>query len=269
MEINTIKNVSFVGAGNVAYNLAPALAAGGVTIRHIISRNRTRAELLASRVNAKASDCIADIDQDTEAVFFTLPDDVIMSQAELLAANKSFKGMMIHTSGSTSLNELLRYSKWAGVFYPLQTFSKALRADFNNIPICVEGGNETITSALENLGRLISTDVRRITSVQRGTIHLGAVFACNFTNHLYAQAFEILRKSGVNPSILLPLIQETAARVQNGEPHQLQTGPALRGDQRILNKHLGMLAGDESTAEIYRLLSEHIQQLKNKKHKHE
>ena len=269
MELNTIKNISFIGAGNVAFNLAPALAEAGLNIRHIVSRNLTSAETLASRVNAKAAGSVANIDEGTDAVFLTLPDDAIMSQAELLAANKSFKGLMIHTSGSTPLDDLLKYSGQAGVFYPLQTFTKAVLADFSKIPVCVEGGNETITSALENLGRLISTDVRRITSAQRGIIHLGAVFACNFTNHLYSQAFEILRKSGVDPSILLPLIQETASRVQNGEPLKLQTGPAVRGDQRIMKKHLGMLAGDESTAEIYRLLSEHIQQLKNIKDKNE
>ncbi len=265
METTAIQQVSFVGAGNVAFNLAPAFFDAGIQVRHIVSRNQIKAQKLAKRVNAVAADNLSEIDRYTDAVFFTLPDDAISDNTELLSKNVDFKGLMVHTSGSTPLDDLLKITSKAGVFYPLQTFNKNNSVEFNEIPVCIEGGDEGITRTLENLARLISNDVRRISSAQRAVIHLGAVFASNFTNHLYARAFDILKRSEVNPSILLPLIRETASRLSRGEPIQLQTGPAVRGDVRIMKKHLSMLADDESGAEIYRLLSEHIQLLKERK----
>jgi predicted short-subunit dehydrogenase-like oxidoreductase (DUF2520 family) len=265
METTAIQKVSFVGAGNVAFNLAPAFYNAGIQVRHIVSRNQTEAQKLAKLVNAVAADNLSEIDKSSDAVFFTLPDDAIAGSAKELFKNNDFKGVMVHTSGSTTLDDLVKINSKAGVFYPLQTFNKNNIIDFDEIPVCIEGVNEHITHVLECLARLISGDVRRISSAQRAVIHLGAVFASNFTNHLYARAFDILKRSAVNPSILLPLIRETASRLNRGEPVKVQTGPAVRGDVRIMNKHLGMLADDEAGAEIYRLLSEHIQLFKERK----
>ncbi|GAB1403659.1 MAG: DUF2520 domain-containing protein [Lentimicrobiaceae bacterium] len=269
MEVVSIKQVSFIGAGNVAYNLAPALFKAGIRIQHIISRNQPKAQRLATMLNADASTDISVIDKSADAVFLTLPDDVILDVAERLASNNNFSGLVIHTSGSTALDDLLQTGLNAGVFYPLQSFTRDATLNFKEIPVCIEGGNEHITHALEGLARLISDDVRQITSAQRAIIHLGAVFASNFTNHLYARAFDILRQSGVEPSILLPLIKETAKRLNCKEPVQLQTGPAVRGDKRIMNKHLDMLTNDAGGTEIYRLFSELIQLLQKKEMKNE
>lgn len=265
MESADIQRVSFVGAGNVAFNLAPVLYNAGIQVRHIVSRNMDMARKLAAQLNAKPTDSLNEIDRNTDVVFLTLPDDSIGENAKQLSENFNFKGVMVHTSGSTPLDDLLEIYPRAGVFYPLQTFTSDHPVAFGEIPVCIESDDETITLALEGLARRISNDVRRINSAQRAIIHLGAVFACNFTNHLYATAFDILRQSAVDPSILLPLIRETASRLKRGEPRDLQTGPAVRGDGRIMSKHLSMLANDKSAAEIYRILSNHIQLLKHRK----
>jgi predicted short-subunit dehydrogenase-like oxidoreductase (DUF2520 family) len=50
----------------------------------------------------------------------------------------------------------------------------------------LRGRDEAITKTLESLARDISNNVYRVNSAQRKVLHLAAVFACNFTNHLYA-----------------------------------------------------------------------------------
>ena len=96
--------------------------------------------------------------------------------------------LIVHTSGASSLNVLTQYTTNAGVFYPLQTFSKTKEVNFRTVPLCIEGADEQITIQLEELARTVSNNVSRVNSDQRKTLHLAAVFACNFPNYLYHAA---------------------------------------------------------------------------------
>ena len=149
------------------------------------------------------------------------------------------------------------YAKRYGVFYPLQTFSKQRIVDFSRIPIFIEACDGENLSILENLGLSISSDVRVLSSEKRRNIHLAAVFACNFTNHIYALAANILEDADIPFDVLLPLIDETVSKVHHIPPREAQTGPAVRYDENVINKHLNMLS-DPMMNEIYRLLSQSI-----------
>jgi predicted short-subunit dehydrogenase-like oxidoreductase (DUF2520 family) len=47
-------------------------------------------------------------------------------------------------------------------------------------------------------------------------------------------------------------------QVQNKSPRGLQTGPAARGDEKIMQQHLNYLASKPELATLYKLISEHI-----------
>ena len=144
-----------------------------------------------------------------------------------------------------------------GVFYPLQTFSKGVDVNLAEVPVFVEGSNDMTLSVAERLGRAISPKVHHADDDTRCKMHAAAVFACNFTNHLWAIADDILcREAGVDLSVLHPLLKETLRKAMLGRPSDGQTGPAVRGDRGVMDKHAGLLADDE--ARLYRELSEHI-----------
>jgi len=165
--------------------------------------------------------------------------------------------LVVHTSGSTDFDVLNAKNK-RGVFYPLQTFSKNKAVDFTEIPICLETENIADYSILEKLAKSISNSVNKINGNQRKALHVSAVFACNFVNHLYQIGNEICAANNIPFHILQPLIEETAQKIKSLSPQKAQTGPAVRNDTKTIEKHIGFLT-DENQKEIYKILTKSIQ----------
>ncbi|HOO95800.1 MAG TPA: DUF2520 domain-containing protein [Proteiniphilum sp.] len=147
-----------------------------------------------------------------------------------------------------------------GVIYPLQTFSRNRELTFDAIPLFVEGSTPANVETLEQLAHTLSRNVYRLPGAKRKKLHLAAVFACNFVNHLYALSAEILNEEEIPFEVLQPLIAETASKVKEMAPAAAQTGPAARGDEKVMQQHLDQII-DPHLREIYRLLSGSIAEL--------
>ena len=247
--------VVIIGSGNVATHLAKALLKADVEIAQIWSNTYKNAVELADLVGAKAIKQLSDINQTADFCLIAVKDDSILS---VVAQLKGFKGTIAHTSGAVNLNIFERLVENYGVFYPLQTFSKSKEVIFSNIPICVEGNHLIALTNLMLLANKLSQNVKEIDSEKRKILHLSAVFACNFTNHLYALAQEILASQQLDFELLRPLISETANKVQLALPLQVQTGPAIRNDQETLKKHEELLSKQPDLLNIYKTLSDSI-----------
>jgi predicted short-subunit dehydrogenase-like oxidoreductase (DUF2520 family) len=247
--------ITIIGSGNVATHLSAALKNAGHRIVQVYSRNMHNAALLAYHVGADAIDDPKDITGDTDVFILAIKDDAI---AEFVPNLSPFNKLIVHTSGAVELQQLLNFTNNAGVFYPLQTFSKTKEVNFRDVPLCIEGGDEAITKTLESLARDISNNVYRVNSAQRKVLHLAAVFACNFTNHLYSIGEQLLAGSGMSFDMLRPLIAETADKIKKHHPADVQTGPAARNDDLTMQAHLQMLNKQPDLQEIYTRLSQDI-----------
>ncbi|MFD0941836.1 Rossmann-like and DUF2520 domain-containing protein [Pedobacter boryungensis] len=246
--------VVIIGAGNVATHLAKALHLANVQIVQVWSYHYTNAKLLADQVEATAIESLTSIDEHADLCLISVKDDAIEEIAQQLT---HFKGVIAHTSGSVHLN-ILANSKKYGVFYPLQTFSKDKELSFTTIPLCLEANDNATLQFLKKLASQLSSRVVEIDSNKRKILHLAAVFACNFTNHFYALAEEVLEAHQLEFDILRPLITETAAKVQQALPLTVQTGPAVRNDEQTLKKHEELLLQQPQLLEIYKIVSESI-----------
>lgn len=255
--------ITLIGSGNVATHLAAAFKNAGHSIVQVYSRELQRAALLAYYVKAEAIDDFGAVSIDTDLFIIAVKDSVVVDVAEKLA---KYQKLIVHTSGVTDLSALLAVTPKAGVFYPLQTLSKHKEIDFLTVPLCVEGTNETMTAELEQLAQTISNKVYRVNSGQRKALHLAAVFACNFPNYLYGVAGQLLKKDGLEFDLLRPLILETAQKVQNHLPAEMQTGPAVRNDENTMAAHLQMLQTMPVLQSLYCILSQEI--IKNNADKH-
>ena len=152
-----------------------------------------------------------------------------------------------------------------GVFYPVQTFSKTRNLDFSKIPICIEANSITLENELLELAKILSSSACVIDSEKRKFLHLSAVFASNFSNHMYDIAAEILSQKDISFDLLKPLIDETAQKAIDTGARNAQTGPAVRNDQKIIQNHIEMLKNQPEFEKIYRFVSESIFKLSQKK----
>lgn len=249
------KKVVIIGAGNLATRVSLELHNKGIEIVQVYSRTVTSALTLARMLGCNYVTKPEKITPDADIYLISVSD---MAMVELLSKMNFGNKLIAHTAGSIPMSELSKFSENYGVFYPLQTFSKFRDVNFLKIPFCIEANNEANQDTLTELASLISKDVRLITSEQRKQLHLAAVFASNFTNHMYAIAGELIGDKDLSFDILLPLINETASKIKSMTPRAAQTGPALRLDKNVMQNHLNMLSGKPNLKKIYKQLSENI-----------
>ncbi|MFB9841584.1 Rossmann-like and DUF2520 domain-containing protein [Mucilaginibacter ginsenosidivorans] len=247
--------ITIIGSGNVATHLGAAFKNAGHHIVQVYSRDIQNASILAYHIRAEAINELAEINPDTDLFIISVKDDAIGGLAKELG---KYGKLIAHTSGATSLDELSQFTTKAGVFYPLQTFSKTKEVNFNTVPLCIEGTDEQTTRLLEELALSISQNVYRVDSEKRKILHLAAVFACNFPNYLYYAAGSILDKHGLDFNMLRPLILETAEKMMDHLPQNVQTGPAVRNDEKTMAGHMKLLGNSADLQQVYALLSQLI-----------
>lgn len=243
-----------IGSGNVATHLANALKAKGADLIQIWSRDLANAFELAKSINSIAISDLNEIDRSADLYIIAVKDDAISAVSDSL---RDIDGLIVHTSGATSIEALSALRNY-GVLYPLQTFSKAKPINFANVPLCIEGSNAYSLEVLKNVGSKLSSPVYEVDSERRKILHLAAVFACNFVNHLYTLSDKIVEHFALDFEMLRPLIMETALKVQTELPINVQTGPAVRSDEQTMIKHQDLLNEMPELKEIYQTLSKSI-----------
>ena len=231
-------NIVIIGRGNVASNLDYAFRKKGVACQMVSSREGLEHVPAAN-------------------VYIYAVKDEALPQVAAQVVNKE-KSLHLHTSGSMPMSVFGADKPHAGVFYPFQTFSKArLIEDFSSIPVFFEARGIDDISAVYSLALTITSHVYETTQHDRERLHVAGVYACNFTNLMYTLAAELLKDTHIPFSALLPLIDETAAKIHSLAPRDAQTGPARRGDENVMKHHLDILPTAEQR-ELYQRLSEEI-----------
>lgn len=247
--------IVFIGAGNLATSLAMSLKKNGFEISQVYSRTKRSAVALANLTGSEFTNSVKNIRKDGNLYITALSDNAIIPVLDRLTFTPA---LLVHTSGSTDMNVLKKYAEKFGVIYPVQTFKKNKITGLHDTPFCIEAGDRDTEKKLAALVRKISCNVRVTTSGQRLKIHLAAVFACNFTNHMFTVADNILKEENISFTILKPLIEETMDNAYLFSPVNAQTGPAVRNDRLILDKHKEMLGKNTLPEKIYRFVSKSI-----------
>jgi predicted short-subunit dehydrogenase-like oxidoreductase (DUF2520 family) len=237
-----MSKVAIVGYGNVGFHLAKQISSKRHEVT-IFSRSPSEEYVLPMEtLSPEAFDFI----------ILSVPDDKIKEVSEQLDVSDA---IILHTSGSNPISDLSKHPKH-GVMYPLQTFSKTKEVDFNNIPIFVEGSEEG-EKDIFTFVRTFSNDVRLLTSANRSKLHLAAVFACNFSNHMFHLAEKLLSDLEMEFQDIRPLVEETVRKAMELSPSKSQTGPAIRQDEDTIQRHLEMLK-DEQMKSLYRMITDSI-----------
>ncbi len=250
--------IVIIGSGNVATHLGKGLQRAGHKILQVYSRSESSSKTLARKLSCTFTSEIDHISNLADFYFVALSDEAIKP---FLQKFKIRDQVIIHTSGSVSISIFGKKFKNSGVFYPVQTFSMKRGVDFKNIPVCIEANNAVAKKKITTLAKSLTGKIHFLDSRQRKVIHLAAVFANNFSNHLLTMAEHLLRQENISFDLLRPLILESALKVQHESPGDMQTGPAKRGDVMVLQEHLKMLSDKKQFREIYKLISESISEM--------
>lgn len=246
--------IVFIGAGNLATQLSQEMRHAGMTIVQVYSRTAEHAARLARLHHCDWTDTLTDIHADANLYVFAVSDTAL---PEVIGAVPPNNGLWLHTSGSMPVNVFEGHVSRYGVLYPLQTFSRERAIRLNEVPFFLEASTDEVAKSLLRIASSLSGRVIFLPSEKRRYLHLAAVFACNFTNHMYALAEQVLEAEGIPSDVLLPLIDETAAKVHNLPPAKAQTGPAVRNDRRVIDAHLALMSDPDMKA-LYEQISNSI-----------
>ena len=269
--------IVLIGAGNLATHLGKALHAAGHDMLQVFSRTMQSAETLASLLDAEPLTDIAQVRDDADVYIFSVKDSALVQLVAQLCRHEAdglgedgavnalckakkgeYERVFLHTAGSMPMSVFEGMAQHYGVLYPMQTFSKQREVDFSIIPCFVEANDEFAQKQIEGLAREISGRVYQLSSEDRKYLHLSAVFACNFANHCYAISQELLEEHGIPFDVMLPLINETAAKVHEMKPKDAQTGPAVRYDENVIGKQSKLLENHPHFKKVYDSMSKSI-----------
>jgi len=246
--------VVIIGSGNTASILSKLLLANGFKINQVISRNLKHAEILANALNCPASDFSSPMDETADIYLIAVSDKIIHEVFNYIPKNNK---LILHTAGSVSINVLENVSNQFGVLYPLQSLRKEIDV-IPEIPFLIDGNNEAVVEMIMQIGKKISKQVAIANDEMRLKLHLSAVMVNNFTNHLYTMAADYCKKEQLEFDLLKPLIFETANRLKNVQPNEVQTGPAIRNDSDTIEHHEILLENYPELKEMYTYFTKQI-----------
>jgi predicted short-subunit dehydrogenase-like oxidoreductase (DUF2520 family) len=245
-----------IGSGNVATQMGLELIQHKQQVIQVYSRIPAHADKLASVLGSSHTSSIKEIRKDADVYIVAVKDDSISQLAKTL---RLIDKPVFHTSGSVSMNALKPISSRYGVIYPLQSLSRNSKPNWNEIPVCIEANSKQGLVLLYQIGKSMGWQMTELNSKKRSQLHLAAVFASNFSNHMYVLAIDLLKKYKLPVDLLNALILETARKAVQSGPHKAQTGPAVRKDKKTLWKHIDLLSSDKKYLSLYKSISQSIQ----------
>jgi len=264
MNKNDFNNISvnLIGSGNLATHIGITLNNNGLKINYVWSRNLENAKILAEKIKTTYTDNFTEIYNNKAIYLICVPDSEIKSIAKKINSENS---ILIHTSASTNISVLEKFSTNCGVFYPLQTFSKNSKlVNFKNLPVFIEYSNNNVKNILKYLCDIINAKLIIANSEKRLLIHIAAIFANNFTNHMISISNEIAGSNKIDFELFKPLIIETLDKITKINSIDIQTGPSVRNDKNTIKKHLKALKKYKDFAKIYSFVSKNIQKMHSK-----
>lgn len=251
-------DIVIIGTGNTAAVLGRKLRRAGHNIVQVFGRNTTEASELAYELDTESTNYWNVVSR-TADLYILAVSDIAIEEVfqELQLSDKT----VVHTAASVSKDVLKEGAGHYGVLYPLQSLKKDL-GYIPEIPIVIDASDSKTLNMLDVLAHSISDRVVEADDETRVKLHLAAVMVNNFINHLYTLVERYCKDEGLDFYLLLPLIRETAARLETISPSRSQTGPAVRGDHSTIEKHLALLNGYPQLKKVYELFSESIAQSK-------
>lgn len=253
-----MKHYLIVGSGNLAWHLAPNLVEIGVKVT-ICSRHP---ELEADHDWRSSIVDFASLPANNspfDACFLAVPDDAIPTVTKQLSSYLPATTPLVHTSGATAVTAIDDYFKFRAAMWPIRSLRKGeVVPNWSDLPLVYYADSPEFQPQLASLAQALSGLTYRLNDEQRAQLHLAAVFSNNFTTWLCQIAYELCQHKNIPFEALVPIIKNTFSKIDANEPAIRQTGAAIRGDQKTMQRHLDLLDSQPEYAELYQKFSQFI-----------
>ena len=253
--------VVLIGSGNTATILGRLMKQSNHQIVQVFGRTAETTDAFAKQLGASYCTDAGKIDNSADLYVIAVSDEAVSDVAGKLALHNK---LVVHTAGSVSKEVLKQASVNYGVLYPLQSLRKEMK-ELPLIPLLVDGNTSDDLTLIYDFAQTLSKQVQKANDEERLRYHLAAVMVNNFSNHLYTLVQDYCKQTGTDFSFLLPLVQQLPQRLADHLPQDLQTGPAIRGDQATINKHFQLLLDHRQIKNLYALFTESIQEYYQKR----
>jgi len=244
-----------IGAGNVSTHISRHFLSAGQQISCIYSRSEESAQRLSAELGVSGNSDMEKVPAEADFFIFCVPDPAVV---ELARQFKGRKGIWLHTAGALPMEVFEGLSDEFGVLYPLQSLSRDRTIQKGHIPFLMEASSPLVMDKLTALANSITEKVEKADSPTRLKVHLAAVFANNFSNHMVHVAQEILKEANLDAGMLDLLLEETFNKLREMDSFSAQTGPAVRGDRETMNKHRELLRDHPEWEKLYTFISRDI-----------
>jgi predicted short-subunit dehydrogenase-like oxidoreductase (DUF2520 family) len=231
-------SVRIIGAGRAGTAMAIALGEVGWEVRPVPERE--------ADVSAAAGG--------VDLLVLATPDAAVEQVAR--AVTPVPDTVVAHLAGSLGLDVLAPHPRRAAV-HPLAALPDGPTGARRLLAggwFAVAGDDLAATVVADLGGRPFS-----VADADRAAYHASAVVASNHLVALLGQAERIAASAGVPFEALLDLVHSTVANVVELGPAAALTGPAARGDDATIARHLAVLAEEERAA--YRAMAEQAARL--------
>jgi len=251
--------IAIVGTGNVAYHLSKALDSSGChRVVAVSSRSVKKATVLCEQLYRAVPMNHTDFREfEPDIIFLAIKDDFIAEYSSKILAHNDC--LLVHLSGNYSY-EIMQTQLVRAVFYPLYSFTKDYEVVWNHVSFFIESETPNAYTKLFNIANTLKSSCYPVSSHQKKALHVAAVFAQNFTNHLLKIAYDICEVESLPFKALQPLVEHGIRKAFDINPEASQTGPAIRNDQYTVISHLNFLQDNPELYAIYQMLSNHITQ---------
>jgi predicted short-subunit dehydrogenase-like oxidoreductase (DUF2520 family) len=253
-------NIVIIGSGNIATFYGVRFKEAGHTIQQVLSPNPDHALTLAKRLDCEAVHDYSVLNRDADLYILGVPDNALYALSETLRLPNKY---VLYGAGAVPLNVLSSISEHIICLWCLFSVTKNALPEQQQFPVVYNTLEPHDALLAKQLAQLLSDVQYALTDYQKGKTHLAAVFVNNFTNHLYAIAHQLLQESDIDFNLLMPMILDTALRIQHKNPASLQTGPAVRNDTQTLKEQENLLVDHPHFKDVYRSLSESIRHMYN------
>lgn len=254
----SFRKVVIIGSGNLANHIGKYLLKKNVSISQVVSRNKLSSVSLAKKLNSIADQSIDQIVKKADAYFLCVNDDSIKIISTQLTRLLSNDKVIIHCSGSKTLDELDQYFLHRAVIWPLQSFANKSKIEWSQIPFFTES-THSIHDTIQEFCKEMNWNSIPVNSEKKRLIHIAAVFANNFSNFNLIVAQEILAKCNLPLEVLKPIVESGLDNVFVNGPVKGQTGPARRGDSKVIQSQIKELSNHfPHLKEVYKEYSQLI-----------
>ncbi|MEX1188184.1 MAG: Rossmann-like and DUF2520 domain-containing protein [Bacteroidia bacterium] len=252
-------NIVIIGTGRLATQIIKAFNENNGFSCFIYGRDKKKVDALLEQYSCLTSISLDQISS-VSICLLCVSDSVLKEVADSIAEKNC---VLIHFSGAQSLDSLLISHANGAVYWPLKSFSFEEESNWENTPVAVQVSTKKSEEAIKQINSYLKARLFYLDEDQRMKLHLAAVLVNNFSNHLFHLAYDWCIQNQLPFESLIPIIQQTANRINSQDPAQFQTGPAARKDEKTIASHEMLLQNNAQLKEIYTLFTALIKSTSN------